>query len=531
MSLPIVLLTLLFWQPQLAPARKSSVEGVVLRTGTNEPIEDAIVILAKAAAEFEVSVTTDSQGRFAFKDLDAATYRLVFESIGHVRQEYGQRAFPGIGTSLTLGEGQGLKNVVVRLTPTGSVSGRILDNDKLPLAGVPVRLVRFSYNEQGEKTLRPSGSARTDDRGEYRLYFVTPGRYFLNAGTPSSPTACWEFYLGPNEVPEPYANAYYPGVADLKFASIVEVQPGAEVRGIDLALARTQLYQVRGRIIDTATGQPPAYAEHWLTGTYSRGCGLRFQSTFQNGIFEFRNVAPGSYTVGASAVTGDPIGRRVGRAPVEVVNSDINGIVLTLSAGVSVSGRVRIEGSDSPRAAFSDDGHVDLGGNSARVNAGGTFQIDNVLPGEYRVYPWRLKPSFYIKEARFGVADVLSEPLRISGPDSSILDILLSSNVGAIDGTAAGPLGPSPGAQVLLVPEKSRHRHELFRAVTADQNGRFSISNVVPGAYKLFAWETIEPYSWFDAEVLGRDEAKARSVTVAEGSRQTVEVRTISLTP
>jgi hypothetical protein len=532
MTLPIVLLTLLFWQTQLAQGKKSSIEGVVLQAGSNEPIEDAVVILAKAASEFEVSVTTDSLGRFVFKDLDAATYRLAFESIGHVRQEYGQRAFPGNGTPLTLAEGQALKNIVVHLTPTGSVSGRILDNEKLPLAGVPVRLMRFSYNEQGEKTLLPSGSARTDDRGEYRIYFVTPGRYYLNAGTPSSPRECWEYYLGPNEAPEPYASAYYPGVADLKFASIVDVQPAADVRGIGLTLARAQFYQVRGRIIDTATGQPPAYAEHWLTGSYARGCSDRFQSIFRDGNFEFRNVAPGSYTVGASVVSGEPIGRRVGRAPVEVVDSDLDGIVLTVSAGVSVSGRVRVEGSDSSQAAFSgDDAWVVLGGNSAHVNADGTFRIDNVLPGEYRVYSPRLKPPFYMKQARYGVAEALSEPLRIAGPDSSILDILLSSNVGAIDGTAAGPLGPSPSAQVVLVPEKSRHRHELFRAVTADQNGRFSIPNIAPGAYKLFAWETIEPYSWFDPEVFKRYESRGRSINVAEGSMQTIEVRTISLTP
>ena len=83
MSLGIALLTLLALQ--LAPARKSSIEGVVQRMGTNEPIEDAVVILAKAASEFEVSATTDSQGRFAFKDLDDVTPRPGVRAVGEER--------------------------------------------------------------------------------------------------------------------------------------------------------------------------------------------------------------------------------------------------------------------------------------------------------------------------------------------------------------------------------------------------------------------------------------------------------------
>ena len=541
MRVPLLLLTLLLQapQPQLTPpARKSSVEGVVLSAGTGEPIEDAVVTLAKAAAEneaVEVSAATDSQGRFAFKDLDVATYRLVFESSGYVSQEYGQRVSRGKGTPIHLAEGQSLKSVVIRLIPTGSVSGRILDDNKQPVAGVPVRLMRFSYNEQGQKMLRPSGSARTDDRGEYRLYFVTPGRYYLNAGVASSPRSCWEFNAGPNEVQEIYANAYYPGVAELKFASVVEVQAAAEMRGVDLTLVRAQRYKVRGRIIDSTTGQPPIYAELSLSGDYSSSCGLGYKSTLQNGIFEFRDVAPGSHLLAATIGPGE---RQAGPVPVVVVNGDIDGIVLTLSPGVTVSGRVRIEGLDSLAELTKEDYGPGVGlsgarsGGHARLKADGTFQIDNVLPGEYDVYAWP-KPSStaYIREARFGLVDVLSEPLHIAGPESRMLDILLSSKHGAVDGTATDPFGPVPGAQLVLVPEKSRRRRELFKAVTADQNGRFSIADVVPGDYRLFAWEAIEPYSWFDPEVLAPYESRARSIHVGELSKQSIEVRTMAITP
>lgn len=77
-----------------------------------------------------------------------------------------------------------MKGLVVRMTPTGALSGRVLNRDKQPQVGVTLQLLRFMYAETGRGMLRTYGEARTDDQGENRFYFVTPGRYYLNAGTP-----------------------------------------------------------------------------------------------------------------------------------------------------------------------------------------------------------------------------------------------------------------------------------------------------------------------------------------------------------
>ena len=83
-----------------------------------------------------LSATTDRGGKFSFKDLDEGAYTLAFESNGYVRQEYGQRTFPGNGSTIELSPGQARRDLVVRMTPTGSVSGHIRDRDGQPL-GVP----------------------------------------------------------------------------------------------------------------------------------------------------------------------------------------------------------------------------------------------------------------------------------------------------------------------------------------------------------------------------------------------------------
>jgi hypothetical protein len=81
---------------------------------------------------------------------------------------------------------------------------------------------------------------------------------------------------------------------------------------------------------------------------------------------------------------------------------------------------------------------------------------------------------------------------------------------------------------VVLVPNEGRARAELFKTTATDANGPFTISDVAPLDYKLFAWENIEPFSYFDPKFLKRFEQYGRPVHVPESSRQTVDVQVIA---
>ena len=122
-------------------------------------------------------------------------------------------------------------------------------------------------------------------------------------------------------------------------------------------------------------------------------------------------------------------------------------------------------------------------------------------------------------------------PLRLNGPDSQPLDLLISSNVGAIDGVAVDAAGqPIAGAQVVLIPGRSRERAELFRPVTADLSGRFTISSIAPGEYILAAWEAMEPNAYYDPNSIRQAEGNGKAVRVSESSSQTVNVSVIPVT-
>jgi len=118
----------------------------------------------------------------------------------------------------------------------------------------------------------------------------------------------------------------------------------------------------------------------------------------------------------------------------------------------------------------------------------------------------------------------LSGSLRYAGTDSRTLDVVLRSGTGNVEGNAVNSQGqPAAGARVVLIPER-RDRTELFRPATADPNGRFTIPNIAPGDYKLVAWESIEPFEFFDVERIKQADDKGTEIRVTESSRQSVNV-------
>src|SRR6185369_10678062 len=167
-ALMSVIAMLLQAAPQI-PA--SSIDGFVVRAGTNEPIARSRITVRRSGEGKEIpSVTTDSQGHFILKNLEPGSYSLTAQRNGFARQMYGERAPGRGGTPLTILAGQELKDVIFRLIPTGAISGRISDSTGEPLLGIAVQLLKSAYTGAGKRTFQVVASGRTDDHGEYRLY-------------------------------------------------------------------------------------------------------------------------------------------------------------------------------------------------------------------------------------------------------------------------------------------------------------------------------------------------------------------------
>ena len=565
--------------PQLSQVPVGSIEGIVLRADSADPIAKAQVLLTRVTpppppgANPATPVTpppaippviTDASGKFSFKELEPGTYRLAAIKNGFVRHEYGARTAGGAGAPISLPAGQSMKDISFRMTATAAISGRVRTSSGEPGAALNVQLMKTAYNVQGQRTFQTVNSARTDDRGEYRLFWLTPGRYFVAVGGNSSTLISADgasiLFLSGGLVDGSSTNAaavYYPGTTDPLRATTVDVGSGGELPGIDIVLPEQQVYRVRGKVVDASTGLPPRTVSISLIPRDPAYSGLssnippNYNST--TGTFDMRNVPPGAYWLRAQAsestatavITPNAVGRTLSEALSMATSSrtavqrtldvgaDIEGVLLELGPGISIPGTLRVEGAPlpttpSPRVVLRTASVNGIASPTLPLNADGTFTLTNVMPGEYRATVLGMPVDYFVKEARIEQTDVLNDLWVITGPVRGTLNIVVSSGAGQIDGTVIDSrLQGVPALQTILIPDQNRDRIDLIKTAVTDQSGKFTLRGVAPGNYKIFAWEAIEPNAYFDPQILRQYEDQGKPVLVTEGGKILADVKMI----
>jgi hypothetical protein len=134
----------------------------------------------------------------------------------------------------------------------------------------------------------------------------------------------------------------------------------------------------------------------------------------------------------------------------------------------------------------------------------------------------------YIKSARFDQTDILAAGFTVTDRSPGTLQVVVSTNAGQIDGNVLDKDSkPVRGIPVVLIPDRNRDRRDVFKIVQSDQNGHFIMNGIAPGDYKLFAWEDIEPFSYFDADVLKPFEDNGKPIHVVETTKETIELKLI----
>ncbi len=537
------LLSLQAQQVHLTPPEKSSIEGLVVKAATSEPLNKAWLTLRKLDGREPLHITsTDARGRFVLRDLEPGQYRLWVERKGYVRHEYGQRAANRPGTILTLAPGQHLRDVVLRMIPTGAISGQVYDEDGEPTAGVRVQALRYVY-VRGHRQALQAAAAITNDLGDYRLYGLAPGRYYVSATYTPGPRTLGIGHAkvagrtGESLPEEGYAPTYYPGTNNPNRAIPRQLNAGDDVRGVDFTLLPTRTVRVRGRVSSTVIGRPGNGARIWLMPRESgmRGALFRNQTVVggPQGAFELRGVTPGSYLLRAKWFEEGRI--YTARQALDVGNADIDGINLLLAPGADLRGRVRTEGNPQFKSAglrvlLEPRDDPEMGSASVSVKSDGTFVLNNLGSNVYDVTLTGTPEDFYLKAARLGSDDVLERGLIVSsGPPPGSLELVLSSAGARIEGSVLdGEQEAFSGATVVLVPEtRHRDRSKLYQVTTTDQYGRFTLRGIPPGDYKLFAWDAVERGAYQDVVFLRPYEEQGEPMQVKEGARLSVQLRII----
>jgi len=501
----------------------------VVNDATGEGLKGVKLTLKRTVGGTAFTTETGEGGTYALQGLDPGMYTLAAERPGFLPLNYGAKRSGQNGSALSLAVGQSLTGIDLKLQPYGVISGRVLDPDGDPMLSASVTAMRVTY-VNGQKQLKAAELAArtpplTNDLGEYRIFGLNPGTYYIRAAP-----------RGPDGSPVNFVATFYPNTAELRSAAALEVTAGKVVAGADVKLVSLPAVSVRGQVNNQtgATGGISVLLFPDVLGTASGSVPVK-----ADGKFELTGVVPGRYWLLARliATSGTPSGDAYQtKQLVDVTGRAIEGLEMTLDKGVSVNAHVTVEpGGDAIRSLRSIRASLQpsevssiqrlFATPSAQLEEDGTLRLNNVPRGQYDLSFMGLPNGYYIKSARSGDLDLRENSLNLTGSSTEELEIVLSGKAGAV----AGSVKDTPGATVVLIPEglNRRQRSNWYRTTTADRSGKFVLNGITPGDYKLFAWDDIEDGAWMDPDVIDKVENRGAQITVREGGSETLDLTVI----
>jgi protocatechuate 3,4-dioxygenase beta subunit len=335
-------------------------------------------------------VYTDEQGRFNVAAPSAASFALSVIKAGYAAMQ-----MPLQREALATAPA---REVAIALTRSAAVSGRIVDTTGETVIGLRVYADRLDPDATTATHL-VKFSTTTDDRGEYRLGGLPPGRYSVTATGAQDPGAVVRLDLRPGD-----------DVADIGFTA----QPPQATAMVSSPQPpeTPERATIRGRVL-TTTGRPIAQAGVNITGPMPP----RFFLTDAQGRFAFTGLVPGDYEVQASK--GDFLPAPVGQATALQSSSRIalttgarvNDVTLVLSRGLAVTGTI-VDRAGEPLQGVSVQAlQVSTSGDRQRAvlagaQIGGGRQTDD--RGRYRVLG--LQPGTYVIAALADAASLRDAP-------------------------------------------------------------------------------------------------------------------------
>jgi hypothetical protein len=487
-----MLVSLLF---SAAAVAQVGVEGEVVRKSTGEPLAGVRV----------GETVTDATGRFYLNNLPAGFSGAVpFDGPGLLPRNQ----------VVTLEPQDTLIAVRVAMTPQAVIAGKVLDENGWPVASAAVTAAQYGAYD-GVRQLQPVRKVQTDDRGEYRIGKLPPGRYYIYA-RPSSAVP-WS----------DYQPAWYPSALDVADAHSLDLREGQEASGIDVHLAMGGGVEVRGRVI-LPDGYRPERASLNLTWQELGGTNSESVPIAPDGSFTLRHMLPRQYTLtastGAIIETGAPP-KHLAVRTLEVSDRNIDGITLNVGPTVirDLKGTIVCEGAVNPGQVHIQLQRVPTGATrlTAQVEPDGRFVIPGVWPGRY--YASVSAQNGTAVSFRLGDRETLYREIDFDGTDTPLgVTIRERGAYQRIAGTLTGSSQhPVAGASLIFVPRglsySPRQRATIPPAGT-DQNGAFTLQ-IPGGVYRVYVVEELAAIdeSMSDPDFLKAQEKAFPPVTITAG--------------
>jgi hypothetical protein len=523
----------------------ATVSGRVTLKG--EPARDVTVYLQSQRGAMPsnpneiLRAKSGEDGRFRITGVKAGSYYVIALAPGFASLQDGNFALRG--NTVNVSEGEEVENIDVELKRGGVITGRVTDSQGRPLIEERITLNTVDRNGKAQPNYFLSGQNyemfQTDDRGEYRIYSLPPGRYLVSIGAVSSPGNITVMTGG-----RYYSRTFHPDATKESDAKPIEISEGSEIANVDITVSGSfETRAINGRLVSAETGQPVAGVEiafgSMMQGSSSIGAwGSNGTITRANGEFTLRGLVPGKYAIFARPESSNEIFAE----PVmcDVSASDVDGVEIRTRQGGSINGVVVIEGVSGPQVAaklsrvmiftsVKTDRGDEPGRTSPKINPDGTFRISGLPPGRVSINPQPVTPATGLSLVRIerDGAHVRGE-IEI-GPGERITGVRIVLAHGAL--SLRGELkiigGVLPANLRLFASARRTDQSTPSSSFGAevDTRGKFVIENLTPGEYEIRCGVTVTAIDrQVDMQVAKAVSAIKERVVVSSDNQQTVTI-------
>lgn len=438
---------------------ESTLAGIVVDATSGEPVA-GVGVVANAGewsgtGEREPRDITDAQGAFRISRLAPGRYTAV------ARSPHGFGMAEG---SQLVGLGQHVDGVAVKLHAGFQITGKVVLPDKTACREPWVSLTDKTGDRYAETRAEPDGTVVADG--------VLPGTYQVTAGCRGHDSA-----------------DSYPAI------TIVDRDV------LDQVWAVTAGATVKGRIL-TKSGEPVEDAAVWarvVSEAARTRLGWSNDESKQDGSYALSGLRAGKVKIDVSTEKGTApqdgwtveltAGATIEKDLILDTGGSISGSVVDAD-GKAVSGvQVRTQSLTATRGGSGGD----------KTRSDGTFQLDNVRPGEYRVRAMRSWTSELRKPGSNDDA-TQGERVTVVAGKTATVKLVVESQTGTITGTVVDAEGkPASDAYISAARESDAAGAQQSsvqqtrwswndRPVISSTDGTFTIDKLSPGNYTVRAY-------------------------------------------
>jgi len=512
-------------------AQTGSILGVVRDAVGGAPLGGVRVYISSDIA------VTGPQGRFAFDKAAPGLQRV--QASDNVRGASG-------GAYVLVEAGQ-TASAEIWLKVGGTISGRVLDEDRHPVDGAMVVLLGKRY-EFGEVVYVPGKPVIADGNGKYRFEGVPAEHSFIvlakktlkladSRDDPPADVAKRERVLMP---------AFYPDAPDPGGAEAVVLAPGEKREGVDIRMAPAPSYCIDGKVEVGEDRQPSVSVTERWAGDSGWRLAPAIARTREDGAFRACGLHPGEYRLSASqaGIEQRMFMRSEATVDVTVEENDVRDVRLMGRATASAEGEVTY---DPPRPGggrilvglktyLPGEGYADSTERPPSGPMAGNAGMNTLVnpPAKFRVPPqhdeWQVRvqempAGCYVKEAKYGEQDVRFGLLRLSrGKAGDRVEIVIGCDGGALTAQVVDRDGnPVSHVSLYLMASEADSAAAMaasLRRTEVSQGTSAPLSGLAPGKYLALATDLdldIDPAA-DEIDRLWSARGRAQEVEIAPGA-------------